>query len=92
MSDPLRSVLVYASILCTILAGLTQLTAWAACAGASVLAVVALRRRDAAIAAGTPGVLTGSEFSHVSACVLNAAAIATAAFAFGRASGWVWGI
>ena len=92
MADRFRNLLVYLAILATTLAGATHMSFWTACAGASLLAALGVQGRDSAIAAGRPGMLLSSELTQLCACILNASTIAAAAFAFGRLSGWFWGI
>jgi hypothetical protein len=92
MADRVRNLLVYLVILATILAGVAHMSVWAASAGGCLLTVLGLHGRESAIAAGRPGVMLGSELTQLFACILNAATIASAAFAFGRFLGWFWGV
>jgi hypothetical protein len=92
MAERFRNLLVYVAISATTLAGMMHTSLWAPCAAASLLAALGLQRRDSAIAAGRPGVMLNSELSQLFASIFNAATIAAAAFAFGRLSGWFWGV
>jgi hypothetical protein len=92
MAERFRNLLVYTAILATMLAGVVHMSFWAALAGASLLAALGLHGRDSAIAAGRPGMMLGSELTQLFACILNAATIASAAFAFGRLLAWFWGV
>jgi hypothetical protein len=79
----------YVILLATCVAGVFHAPWWAACAGASALALLSLFGQRAAT---VPQLRTVSEPVLVIASVLNAAAVASGAFIFGHVARWFWGL
>jgi hypothetical protein len=92
MADRFRSLLVYAAIFATIFAGGMHMSVWAVCAAACLLSLLGLQSPESATAAGRARTMHSSDATHLFASALNGSTIAAAAFAFGRFSGWFWGL
>ena len=82
--------LAYLIILTIAVAGMMQAHWWSAVAGGCVLALLTLVERGNV--AASPSSLQGDVSTARAFALGNAAAAATAAFAAGRASAWLWGL
>jgi hypothetical protein len=85
----LKSAVAYLILLSTCAAGIFHAPWWAACAGACSLALILL------ITPGTAPVAqmrTIGEPLYIFSSVLNASAVAAAAFIFGHVARWFWGL
>jgi hypothetical protein len=79
----------YLILLGTCVAGVAHAPWWAVCAGACSLTLLSLLTTRAAL---VPRLRTISEPILVFSSVLNAAAVASAAYIFGYAARWFWGL
>lgn len=82
--------LAYLIILSIAVAGMMQAHWWSAVAGGCLLALLTLMERGNM--AASPSSLQGDVSTAGAFALGNAAAAATAAFAVGRASAWLWGL
>lgn len=85
----MQLVLAYAVLLATCVAGVFHLTWWWACVGGCSLALISLLSLRAA---SVPQLRTVGEPILVASSFLNASAAASAAFMFGYAARWIWGL
>lgn len=90
MDVRIRSLLVHVAIFGTILGGISHLSLWAPVAGMSVLAIAGVAGRRVAAVGHSSGPLT--DLSILTASLLNASAIAAAAYGFGRLTAVLCGL
>jgi hypothetical protein len=88
-SGRLQSAVAFVVLLATSVAGVFHAPWWAACAGACSLVLISLWGQRAATMHQLRGI---SEPVLFIANVLNAAAVASAAFIFGHVARWIWGL
>jgi hypothetical protein len=85
------SVLAFVTLLLTCVGGIAHASWWTACAGASVLVLISVvTRQRIAVRSGTSDVGL-SDQTLAAASLLNGSAAASAAFLFGKLTGWFWG-
>ena len=91
-NEHLYGVLAYAAILLTCMAGILHTSWWAACAGASVLALVSMADPQGSHAyfARAGGRIAPAALFVSTA--LNATAAASASYVLGRTIAWFWGL
>lgn len=84
--------LAYLTILAITIAGIIQVSWWAALAGASILALLFAAERHGASTSprGIAG-LFDDPFASIMACI-NGGVASACAFAVGRLAAWLWGI
>lgn len=87
-----QSALAYVTLLATCVAGIFHAPWWAACAGACLLALISLIGPRAASISQMQGSGAISEPVLILSSVLNASAVASAAFVFGHVARWCWGL
>src|SRR5262245_48168799 len=88
-SGRLQSVLAYMVLLATCAAGALHAPWWAVCAGACALTLISLLGYRTVTVPQLKGV---SEPVLVLASIVNAAGVTAAAFVFGHAARWFWGL
>jgi hypothetical protein len=90
--DRLFGILAYLAILFTCIAGMLHTPWWAACAGASLLALLSIadpRGSHAYYARLGVPIPSAALFASTA---LNAGAAASTAYLLGRAIAWIWGL
>ncbi len=89
--DRAGSALGYVTLLLTCVGGIAHASWWTACAGASVLVLISVVTRQR-ITVRTATTNVGlSDQTLAAASLLNGSAAASAAFLFGKLTGWIWG-
>lgn len=86
-----QTIATFAVLLATCVAGILHAPWWAACAGASSLALISLLALRAR-AASVPELRMISEPVLVLSSLINATVAACGIFAFGHFARWVWGL
>jgi len=84
--------LAYMTLLATCVAGILHAPWWAACAGACSLALISLIGQRAVSMPQMQGIGAIREPVLILSSVLNASAVASAAFVFGHIARWFWGL
>jgi len=90
--DRLHGVLAYAVILLTCVAAMLHVSWWAACAGASLLALLSMADPQGSHACFARAGVRIAPAALYASTVLNATAAASAAYLLGCVIAWFWGL
>ena len=90
--ERLQSATAYFIILGTCVAGIVRAPWWAALVGGCLMLLISLTWHREAYARYAETQDTTAQSVQLFAGVLNASAAAAAAYAMGRAIGWIWGV